>query len=212
MARPLLHLLFVLSTGMSLYVGPVRAAADIAGAWVINEDESDDPHEQLEGLSVIRATPISPSAAERSRQGKSRQAQVYSELELANVRRSMRAEADVGELARILNTEGLTITENETGYQFKYSDGFSRTVTPRVGGPVYTAKGNEFIPDELGRSMVYWRGKTLVIETLLAPRGNMSEEISLKPGQRRLEIHTKISNPDWLIDAEIFRMFDPPSP
>lgn len=193
---------------VSISAPPVFASPDITGSWIVNEDDSDDPHEQLQGLSIIRATPISPTAAERARQGQTRPTAVYNELEIAGERRSMRAEADVGELARVLNAETVSITAVDTGYRFKYGDGFERSVSPRVGGPVYTAKGDEFLPDELGRSMVYWRGNMLVIETLLAPRGSMTEELSLKPG-RRLEIHTKLRNPDWLIDAEIFRVFDP---
>ncbi|MGH8595025.1 MAG: hypothetical protein ACREXT_00040, partial [Gammaproteobacteria bacterium] len=153
--------------------------------------------------NALGATPISPSAEERARQGLGRQKRLYSELELAAERRSMRTEADVGGLARVLNTAALSITAVDTGYQFRYEDGFVRAVTPRPGGPIYTAKGDEFIADELGRSMVYWRGTVLVIETLLAPRGRMTEEIMLTPGRKsgapQLEIHTELENPDWLI-------------
>ncbi len=209
MTPKVLLLIFPLFVAASVYPALTHAVAEITGQWLINEDDSDDPHDQLQGLTVIRATPISTTAAERARAGKSRTAKVYNELELAGVRRSMRAEADVGELARVLNAEAISISATESGYEFKYDDGFARKVMPRSGGPVYTAKGDEFTPDELGRSMVYWRGKILVIETLLAPRGTMSEEISRKPGGSQLEIHTKLSNPDWLIDAEIFRVFDP---
>ncbi|MSR13172.1 MAG: hypothetical protein EXR86_01095 [Gammaproteobacteria bacterium] len=208
---PFIALLLVLFTSVGVYPPATFAVAAIEGHWLVNEDDSDDPHEQLEGLYVVRATPISPTAEERARAGQSRQKQVFQELEIANIRRGMRAEADIGDLARVLNTEDLTITPSDTGYVFKYSDGLSRNISPRHGGPVYTAKGDEFVADELGKSMVYWRGNSLVIETLLAPRGNMSEEISLKPGQNRLKVHTKLSNPDWLVDAEIIRVFDPPS-
>jgi len=187
---------------------PAAAAPDLTGRWILNEDGSDDAHERLQGLTVLRARPKPTTEAERDRTSRrmSRQARVYDEMQLAKERRLIKQEADVGTLARVLNAEVLAVSTVEGGYAIDYDGAFTRALKPRPGGPRYSAKGDEFQPDEIGRSMVFWRTDTLVIETLLAPRGTMHEEISLGGG--RLKIHTIIRNPDWLFEADILRVFD----
>lgn len=187
---------------------PGFAAPDLSGRWVLNEEQSDDAHERLQGLTVIRSKPRSITAAERERAGMTRQMRVYDEVQLAKERRQIGQEADVGELARVLNAEVLAIAAIEGGFELTYDTAFTRTLKPRPGGARYSAKGDEFVADEIGRSMVYWRGNMLVVETLLAPRGTMTEEISLKTAGKQLRIHTMMRNPDWLIDADIVRVFD----
>jgi hypothetical protein len=187
---------------------PSIAAPDLGGHWTLNEDESDDVQERLQGLTVIRSKPKSQVAAEREREGLGRKERIYSELELAEERRSINRVAEVGELTHVLHTESLTVAALESGVEITYDQGFKRHLKPRTGGRRYSAKGDEFTPDELGRGMVYWRENILVIETLLAPRGTMTEELSLKGSPRRLKVHTVLRNPDWLVDADIVRVFD----
>lgn len=192
-----------------VWVPLASAAPDFSGRWTLNKDKSDDAHERLQGLTVIRSDPTPRTEAEREREGKSRPARIYNELELAEERHLIRKEADVGELTHVLHTESVTVARIESGVEVTYDNGFKRQLKPRPGGQRYSAKGDEFVPDKIGRSMVFWRGSLLVVKTLLAPRGMMTEEFSLQPGRRRLEIHTVLRNPDWLIDADIVRVFDP---
>lgn len=200
---------FILALSCLLAWTPLASATpDFSGRWTLNEDDSDDAHERLQGLTVIRSEPTPVTEAERGRQGKSRQARMFDELELAQQRHLIRQEADVGELTHVLHTESITVAAIDTGFELTYANGFQRRLNPRPGGPRYSAKGDEFVPDGIGNSMVYWRGGVLVVETLLAPRGMMTEEFSLKPGARKLEIHTVLRNPDWIIDADIVRVFD----
>lgn len=187
----------------------VSAAPVLSGRWAIDPERSDDVEERLQGLSVIRAQPKPVVQAERDRTGMSRQARVYDELQLAEERKRIRAVADVGDLTRVLHTATLAIAESAGALDVTYEGGFTRHLVPRAGGPRYSAKGDEFAPDELGRSMVYWRGDMLVVETMLAPRGRMTEEFLLKPGTPSLRVHTRISNPDWVLDADIIRVFVP---
>lgn len=187
----------------------VTAAPAISGRWTIDPEHSDDVAERLQGLSVIRAQAKPVVQAERDRTGMSRQARVYDELQLAEERKRIRAVADVGDLTRVLHTSTLAINTSGDALDVTYEGGFTRRLAPRAGGPRYSAKGDEFVPDELGRSMVYWRGDTLVVETMLAPRGRMTEEFSLKSGSQALRVHTTISNPDWVLDADIVRVFVP---
>lgn len=194
--------------GGAAWSAPSSASPDLSGHWIVNEDASDDVHERLQGLTVIRSKPKSQVAAERDREGLGRKARVYNELELAQERHLIRHEADVGDLTRVLHTAALTVVTRESDLTVTYDKGFTRQLAPRTGGRRYSAKGDEFTPDDLGRSMVYWRGNVLVIETLLAPRGTMTEELSLKENARKLQIHTVLRNPDWLIDADIVRVFD----
>ena len=187
------------------------AAADATpafeGRWTINEDESDDPHDQLKGLKMVKSRPPTASTGTGGREDAQR-ARAYTQQALVKERHLLFSEADVGELSRILNATSVNIVPADSGFQFSYEDGFKRQLSPRPGGAVYTAKGDEFLPDELGRSMVYWRSSVLVIETLLAPRGTMTEEVSLQSAKHRLKIHTVLKNPDWDFDADIIRIFE----
>jgi hypothetical protein len=189
----------------------VSAAPALSGRWTVDPEHSDDVAERLRGLSVIRVQPKSVVEAERDRDraGMSRQARVYDELQLSKERKRIRAVADVGHLTRVLHAASIEIEEAAGAIEVTYDGGFTRHLAPRAGGPRYSAKGDEFVPDELGRSMVYWRGDTLVVETMLAPRGRMTEEFSLQSGAPPLRVHTKISNPDWVLDADIVRVFKP---
>jgi hypothetical protein len=184
------------------------ATPAMAGHWVVNKHDSDDPRDRLKGLSLLHEVP-SPSAAERDRQGQATETRVYGEIDLAKERRKLNTAVDVGELSRVLGTDTIGIAEAPDGYVLTYQDGLTREIRPRAGGPVYSAEGDEFVASAFGRSQVYWRGQTLVIETLLEPRGQMFEELRLLEGGKRLEIHTRLSNPDWITDADVLRIFDP---
>ncbi|MBM4227767.1 MAG: hypothetical protein FJ164_08490 [Gammaproteobacteria bacterium] len=178
--------------------------------WVLNEDDSDDINQRLQGLTILRTEPISLVKADRERKesGMTRQKQVYDELQLSKERQLMRKVEDLGDLTRILHTTRLGVTSTDTTVTLAYEDGFTRTLTPRPGGPRYSAKGDEFVETGIGRSMVFWRGKQLVVETLLAPRGTMMETFNTTPDGAQLEVRTVLRNPDWLVNPEILRVFD----
>jgi len=207
MAKILLLLSCLLTVGVWPSGGV--AAPDPSGRWVVNEDDSDDSHERMQGLTVIRSRSKSLTEAQRDREGLNRQSAVYDEIQLAKERRAIKQEANVGDLNSVLHTQTLAIEPIDGGYTVTYDGGFRRTLKPRPGGPRYSAKGDEFVPDEIGRSMVYWRGSQLVVETLLAPRGTMTEEISVTSTPRRITVHTVLRNPDWLINGDLIRRFDP---
>lgn len=195
-----------------LLFAPVWAAqpANLDAQWVLNEDASDDINQRLQGLTILRTGPISLVKADRERKesGMTRQKQVYDELQLAKERQLMRKVEDLGDLTRILHTTRLGVTSADATVTLAYEDGFTRTLAPRAGGPRYSAKGNEFVETGIGRSMVFWRGKQLVVETLLAPRGTMVETFNTTPDGRQLEVRTVLRNPDWLVNPEILRVFD----
>jgi len=198
----------VLFLSLAVYLPAISAAPAIDDHWKVIEDKSDDPHDRLKGLAMLRQSNVLVETP-RAGQPPTRQTQLYNEIELNKRRHLQDTEADVGGLSSVLFSDSIQITPTVEGFDFTYEDGFKRTVNPRVGGPVYSAKGDEFTQDQLGRSMIYWRGGVLVIETMLAPRGNMTEEIALEQPLRKLKVHTKISNPDWLLDADIERRFAP---
>jgi hypothetical protein len=195
-----------------LLFAPVWAAPPVIldNQWVLNEDDSDDINQRLQGLTILRTDPISLVKADRERKesGMTRQKQVYDELQLSKERQLMRKVEDLGDLTRILHTTRLGVTSTDTTVTLAYEDGFTRTLAPRAGGPRYSAKGDEFVATGIGRSMVFWRGKQLVVETLLAPRGTMVETFGTTPDGAQLEVRTVLRNPDWLVNPEILRVFD----
>jgi hypothetical protein len=196
-----------------LLIAPICGASppvSLDAQWVLNEDDSDDINQRLQGLTILRTEPISLVKADRERKesGMTRQKQVYDELQLSKERQLMRKVEDLGELTQILHTTRLGVSSTETTVTLAYEDGFSRILTPRPGGPRYSAKGDEFVATGIGRSMVFWRGKQLVVETLLAPRGTMIETLNITPDGTQLEVRTILRNPDWLVNPEILRVFD----
>lgn len=186
------------------------APPDLAGHWQVDEDASDDPSERLKGLTLLHDAPRSKLKEELRRQGQARRLWVQQELNNAQARRAADTEAEVGKLAAILRANTLAIAPVAGGYEVTYDSGHTRQLLPRPGGPRYSAKGDEFVPNDLGRTMVYWRGNLLVAETILAPRGLLTEEFGLDAGKRRLKVHTVLKNPDWLLNADILRFFEPP--
>lgn len=202
----------MLLTVALLQSGPLSAAppADLTGSWRLNEEDSDDSRERLQGLTILRSQPRSVVQAQRDREeaGMTRQQQVYDEMQLAKERKLINQEADVGGLGEIIHTASLQLSADATTVTVTYDGGLVRVLAPRPGGARYSAKGDEFVETGIGRSMVYWRGKQLLIETLLAPRGTMIEALSLRKDGRQLEVQTVLRNPDWLVNPEISRVFD----
>lgn len=202
----------MLLTVALLQSGPLSAAppADLTGSWRLNEEDSDDSRERLQGLTILRSQPRSVVQAQRDREeaGMTRQQQVYDEMQLAKERKLINQEADVGGLGEIIHTASLQLSADATTVTVTYDGGLVRVLAPRPGGARYSAKGDEFVETGIGRSMVYWRGKQLLIETLLAPRGTMIETLSLRKDGRQLEVQTVLRNPDWLVNPEISRVFD----
>ncbi len=206
----MLQVFCILALIAGMLVRPASAAPpDISGHWAIDEDASDDPGERLKGLTLLHNAPNSRIKEELKRQGQVRRQWVQQELNAAHARRTADTEADVGKLSDILRANALAIAPIEGGFEVTYDSGYVRQLRPRPGGPRYSAKGDEFVLNDIGRTMVYWRGNLLISETLLAPRGLLTEEFSLDAGKRRLKVHSVIKNPDWLLSADILRFFDP---
>ena len=201
-----------LLTATLLPIASLAAAppADLTGGWQLNEEDSDDSRERLQGLTILRSQARSVVQAQRDREeaGMTRQQQVYDEMQLAKERKLINQEADVGNLGEIIHTTQLKLEADATTVTITYDGGLVRVLAPRPGGARYSAKGDEFVETGIGRSMVYWRGKQLVIETLLAPRGTMIETLGLRKDGRQLEVQTVLRNPDWLVNPEISRVFD----
>ncbi len=179
------------------------ATPELAGHWELNKKGSDDSHERLEGLRVVRADPDGDTPRHP---GESSSA--FDMLDIAKERHQDHQETNIGELSGVLHTKAIVITREGNDFLLTYDDRFKRLLKPRPDGPRYSAKGDEFVANAIGHSMVYWQEESLIVETLLAPRGTMNEEFSLDGAHHQLRIHTILRNPDWLIDADIKRRFD----
>lgn len=189
---------------------PAAPPGALDGQWVLNEKASDDVEQRLQGLTLLRTGPQSRVRAQRDHIDRrdSRQKQVFDEMQLAKERQLMRKVEKVGDLTQILYTTRLGVHSTDTTVTLDYEGGVSRVLTPRAGGPRYSAKGDEFVETGIGRSMVFWRGPELVVETLLEPRGTLTEIFSFGPQGNQLEVRSVLRNPDWLVNPEILRVFD----
>ena len=183
---------------------------DLSGRWQLDEEASDDSRERLQGLTILRTQARSVVEAQRQRREAhmTRQQQVTDEMQLAKERKLIQQEADVGALGEIIHTLHVEVTSEANQITLAYDGGLTRTLAPRPGGARYSAKGDEFVETGIGRSMVFWRGRELVVETLLAPRGTMIETLRVDKSGQQLEIRTILRNPDWLVNPEILRVFN----
>lgn len=184
---------------------PALAAPSLSGAWLLDEDRSDDPRKALKGLRLMRETAVDKVAQDERRAGAD--THYYAQRELLEKRRVEGAVVDVGPLQRVIYAARLDIDEAATQTTVRYDDAWSRTLTPTEGGPVYSAKGGEYKPDSLGLELSYRRDGILFIETVLKPRGRMLEEFEIDSSGRVLTVRTTIDNPDWIIEARLKRVF-----
>lgn len=178
----------------------------LTGHWTLVEDDSDDPRDVLKGLTLIRERNVDDRKRGR---GVAEQASTgyYAQRALAEKRRLENTVADVGPLERVIYATVLDIDDAGATATLRYDSGYTRTLAPTEGGPVYSAKGDEYKADALGLELAYRRDGLFVIETMLRPRGRMLEEFKLDPGGRRLTVTTTIDNPDWVIEARLRRVF-----
>lgn len=180
------------------------ASPSLTGHWVLDEDRSDDPRKALKGLRLMRQTKFEEKPESR---GVGTDSHYYQQRELLEKKRVEGEVANVGPIQRVLDATQLDIEDAGTSATLRYDDGWSRSLKPSAGGPVYSAKGAEYKEDALGLELSYRRDGRLFIETMLRPRGRMLEELQVDSSGRVLTVKTTIENPDWIIDARIKRVF-----
>jgi hypothetical protein len=185
----------------------LAAGPALTGHWVLLEDESDDPRDALKGLTLMRQD----SFSDEDRRERAVTDQVsnnyYAQRALVEKRRVENAVADVGPIQLVLDARVLDIEDAGATATIRYDTAYTRSLMPTEGGPVYSAKGNEYKTDSLGLELSYRRDGLFVIETMLRPRGRMLEEFKLDPGGNKLTVNTTIDNPDWVIEARLRRVF-----
>lgn len=189
-------------------VPPALAAGPVlTGHWVLLEDESEDPRDALKGLTLMRQGGLEDDDRRKRAVTDQVSTNYYSQRALVEKRRIENAVADVGPIQRVLDARVLDIEDAGATATINYDTAYSRMLMPTEGGPVYSAKGNEYKTDSLGLELSYRRDGLLVIETMLRPRGRMLEEFKLDPGGNKLTVDTTIDNPDWVIEARLRRVF-----
>ena len=193
----LLFALWLLSSGVA-YAGP------LGGAWTLDKDASDKPEKELKGLVVYR--PFHRHSAAEARD--TTESRYWEQQELVEKNRVQGAVADVGPIQQVLDATQLQIEDDGNKVRLVYDGHLRREFVPGDGGPVYSAKGVEYQTDDIGQSLAWREGASLVIETMLAPRGKMHEVLKPEGGSRRLSMTVTIENPDWLLPAKIRRVFD----
>ena len=121
---------FVVLPWLLLHFPLTSATPNVSDDWRVIEDDSDDPHDRLKGLAMLRAAPNTLEATDRSRAGPTRQAKIYNEIELSKQRHLRDTEADVGALSSVLFTDSLRVSPTAEGYEVLYDGGFKRAVNP----------------------------------------------------------------------------------
>lgn len=200
-------MLFGLLALLCVIVAPPATAGSpsLTGRWALDADRSDDPRKALKGLRLMREAKLDDKP--ESRGGVGTDSRYYAQRELLEKKRIEGAVADVGPIQRVLDATHLDIEDGGTAVTLRYDEGWSRSLTPTEGGPVYSAKGVEYKEDALGLELSYRRDGRLFIETMLRPRGRMLEELQVDSSGRVLTVKTTIDNPDWIIEAHIKRVY-----
>lgn len=204
-----LILAFALAALPRVFAANLAAPADgsdslLAGSWVLDAAHSDEPRKALKGLRLMREAKFEEKPAAR---GSAHDARYYAQRELLEKKRAEGAVADVGPIQRVLEARRIDIEDSGAAVMLRYEDGWSRSLAPTVGGPVYSAKGTEYQRDALGLTLSYRRDGSLFIETVLQPRGHMTEELRVNPTGHTLTVKTTIANPDWIVEAHIKRVY-----
>jgi len=200
--------LLVALLGLAACALPAAAAGPVlSGHWVLVDDESDDPRDALKGLTLMRQDTFLDDDRRKRTMTDQVSSNYYAQRALVEKRRSENAVADVGPIQRVLDARVLDIEDAGATATIRYDTAYTRSLTPTEGGPVYSAKGNEYKTDSLGLELSYRRDGLFVIETMLRPRGRMLEEFKLDAGGNRLTVNTTIDNPDWVIEARLRRVF-----
>lgn len=198
----------VMLLSVASWVLPAMAAGPVlSGHWVLLEDESEDPRDALKGLTLMREDSFLDDDRRRRSMTDQAASNYYAQRALVEKRRTENAVADVGPIQRVLDASVLDIEDAGATTTIRYDTAYTRSLMPTEGGPVYSAKGNEYRADSLGLELSYRRDGVFVIETMLRPRGRMLEEFTLDAGGNKLTVNTTIDNPDWVIEARLRRVF-----
>jgi hypothetical protein len=179
-----------------------------AGRWQIDPGASTDPATELKGIraSKIRAKslkPLTPGA----RPGQATEQRYWQEANAGEQWQHSKELVHAGALQRVLESENLEIITQAEGYLFIYADGFERPVVPSPAGRVFTASGDELVKTEIGYTLAYREGDTLVLETRIERGGEMFERITID-ADNRLRIHITIDRRDWKWIAKLDRLFN----
>ncbi len=181
----------------------------LAGRWQLDVAASTDPAAELKGIrasKVRTAGPDMPSSGKRP--GQATEQRYWQEANAGEQWRHSKELVHAGPLQRILESENLEIITRDSGYLFVYADGFERPVVPNAAGRVFTASGEELVETEIGYTLAYWEGDTLVLETRIERGGEMFERITIDQDQR-LSINITIDRRDWKWLARLERLFKP---
>lgn len=201
------QLLVALLALASCALPAVAAGPALSGHWVLLEDESEDPRDALKGLTLMRQDSLLDDDRRKRSMTDQAASNYYAQRALVEKRRSENAVADVGPIQRVLDARVLDIEDAGATTTIRYDTAYTRSLAPTEGGPVYSAKGDEYKADSLGLELSYRRDGLFVIETMLRPRGRMLEEFKLDAGGNKLTVNTTIDNPDWVIEARLRRVF-----
>jgi len=185
------------------------ADANLGGVWTLVPKESDDPEKALKGLGIVRLTQRYSTDDRPTSRRDAEQSRYYQQQNMLDAKRAAGATANVGLINHMLAATKLVIADQGATVDLSFDDALRRSLKPSSGGPVYSAKGAEYTRDPMGQTLSWRQDGVLQVETILEPRGKMTESFKIDPAKGRLVINTVIENPDWIIPAKLRRVFEP---
>ena len=184
------------------------AEPNLGGTWTLVPKESDDPEKALKGLGIVRLTQRYSTDDTPTSRRDAQQTRYYEQQNMLDAKRAAGATANVGLINHMLAASKLVIADQGATVDLSFDDALRRSLKPSPGGPVYSAKGAEYSRDPMGQTLSWRQDGVLQVETILEPRGKMTESFKLNIAQGRLVIDTVIENPDWIIPAKLRRVFE----
>ena len=185
---------------------------DISGFWTLNAELSDDADKKFKDLVKSQKKKFALRKAEEKREKSAAGGATFKRYwehvaDQAEWNKLASAVHD-GTLLSLMFATRLAIAATDIGFKAWYDDGYVRDIKPNPNGRVFTASGDEIISDGIGRTLAFWRGAKLNLETRGKKRGKIFETMSVSPDRSQLTITLEIDRKDWAKVVTLKQVFD----
>lgn len=194
------------------FTNPVAANTSLAGHWLIDKKASDSPDVALK--KKFRKSKPGQRRPRGMRDPTAKPADTalgnyWRTLNDGQERRASKNLRRVGTAYPLITFEELQIDnlENYDGFVFNYEKSLPREVFPNPNGRIYTAKGDELVSDEIGHTLSYWDGSSLLLETDSPTGGRYLEELKLSKANNQLQYRVTLDLPILTETVEVRKIF-----
>ena len=165
--------------------------ARIAGRWVLNLDDSDDPDKAVEkAIKAAGGTIKPPKGTNRRTRGRYRG-----------------GPEDQALYDHVSYDERLEIAFTDSVFLFAYPGDFTRRFSTEPTTRSQSASGAT-AADQTDFSFGYWQGETLMVESRPRDYGSIMEAYRIRPETDQLELNTELKPGKFLEPVRIVLVFD----